>query len=258
MYTDFMSALIQRLLLLMSVLAAFFWLELPLLAQYSLQAFMAMIIAYFVVKRFNNHRAKLWHVAPRTMSIEMPIVTFALLLLIGATGNLDSPLYPLSFLHLFFLVFSTNPLTAITTTVAIMLFHYGIMPEMTSTHFSHLATLPLMLFLFLFAKDQYRQATTGKLVMNQEESALSEAHQVHAYMEEFLSTQVLARIEAIKRLLEYPAQNQQPLKQHLTLLQIETQRALQRVAGFQAKPRPTTQVTQSTQVEITISAEKHA
>lgn len=217
---------------------------------------MAMIVAYFVVKQINNRQAKIWHVAPRTMSIEMPIVTFALLLLIGATGNLDSPLYPLGFLHLFFLVFSTNPLSAITTTVAIMLFHYGLMPEMTSSNFSHLATMPLMLFLFLFAKDQYRQALTGKMVMNQDDSALSQAHQVQAYMEEFLSTQVLARLEAMKRLLDYPAQNQQPLRQHLTLLQIETQKALHRVTSQQTKPRNTDQVTESTQVEVTISADK--
>jgi hypothetical protein len=249
LYTDFMSALIQRLLLVMSVLAAYFWLELPLLHPYSLQAFLAMIVAYFIAKRINNRQAKLWHLAPTKLTVEMPIVTFAILLLIGATGNITSPLYPLTYIHLFFLAFATDALTAILTTCLIMLFHFGLMPQMNNTDLSHLATLPLMLFLFLFAKDQYRQALTGKLVMNQDDAELTHAHQTQAYMEEFISTHVLDRVEAIKRLLEFPAQNQQPLKQHLTLLQIEAQRALQRVTQAQAEAQTRPQAQTQTEVQ---------
>ena len=108
----------QAILLVAAVALAYFWLQVPALSRYSLQIFAATVFVFFVIKRLK--KAKLWHVLPESMSLEMALVTFAFLLLIGATGNIESHFYVLTYIHLFLLTLTTRVSTAISTTVAVM------------------------------------------------------------------------------------------------------------------------------------------
>jgi hypothetical protein len=217
-----MSALVYRLLLLSSVIAAFFWLQVPELHRYSGQVFALVVVIYFVLKRLSN--AKIWHLAPNVLSVELPLVTFAVLILIGATGNLHSIYYPVSYIHLFFLVFATDVGTSILILLAIILFHYGLAPAFTSQEISFLSSLPVITLFFMFAKAQYTQAQTNqKIVQNQEQELLS-AQTAEVSLQTFLVTTLQPKLEQMQQLLQYPEQNRTTLKSQLTWLQLQIEK----------------------------------
>ncbi len=217
-----MSALVYRLLLLSSVVAAYFWLQLPELNRYSGQVFALVVVIYFILKRIS--KAKLWHLAPNVLSVEMPLVTFAVLILVGSTGNLHSIYYPISYIHLFFLVFATDFATSLVVLLAIILFHYGLAPAFTPQEISFLSSLPIISLFFMFAKAQYTQAQTGQKLLEHQENALLSAQTAEVTLESFLATDLRPRLEQINHLLAYPQQNRDLLKQHITWVQVQVER----------------------------------
>jgi len=169
------TAFIQTTLLLITVLIAYLWLKTPSLFQYSLQIFALSILIYFIGKRLT--KAKIWHLAPTEKSPEIIIASFALLLLIGATGNTNSVFFPLSYLHLFFLAFSTRATTAFLMTGAIIWFHYSLGINLDLKTMSDLATLPLILTFFLFAKKQYQEVIKKNYQLEQEKAIIGQENQ---------------------------------------------------------------------------------
>ncbi len=208
LYTDGMSAILHTLSLLLAIAAAFVWLHVPWLAPYSLQVFAAAVILYLVIKRIK--KSALWHVAPGVMSVELALLTFAVLLVIGHTGDTQSLLFSLSYILLFFLVFSAEVSTAIVSTIFIMLYFYALANQMTSQDAANLLTLPLMLVFFIFAKAQYQQVTQKRDQLAQEEQDL------------------MPKLEYLTTLLSHPAQNKQALEGQLTLLQVEIEKIVVR------------------------------
>src|SRR4029078_1961773 len=97
-------------------------LKIPFLSPHSLELFAVVILAYFGIKKI--HQAKVWQLLPEHASIEMAVLTTGFLLLIGATGNLRSGLFFLSFAHLFILALKSDSVTAVVTTMEIVLFHF--------------------------------------------------------------------------------------------------------------------------------------
>ncbi len=93
----------------------------------------------------------------------MPLMTFALLLLIGSTGNLESLFFPLTYLHLFFLVLSAHSVTAVVTTLGLMLFHLSLNPQMAIHDWSNVLTIPILLVLFLFTKRQHEELVKARV-----------------------------------------------------------------------------------------------
>lgn len=163
-----MSARYHTLALLLSITLAYLWLQVPILRQFSFQIFALFVAAFFIVKRFK--KAKLWHILPDWASLEITLFTFAFLLLIGSTGNTVSLFYPLTYIHLFFLVMTSHTPTAIVATIAIMLFHYAVEPNLEIATIQALMTLPIMLAIFLFARKEYDEAHLAKLSAAHQES----------------------------------------------------------------------------------------
>lgn len=163
-----MSAKSHALALLLSVTLAYLWLQVPLLRQYSFQIFALLLGTFLIVKRYK--KAKFWHILPDWASLEITLITFAFLLIIGATGNTQSLFYPLAYVHLFFLVMTSHVQTAIVATIAIMLFHYAIEPEFTIATIQAITTLPIMLAIFLFARKQYDEAHLAKIAKQHHEA----------------------------------------------------------------------------------------
>lgn len=168
-----MSALLHTLLLLGSIGLAYLWMQIPNLDQYSLQAVALSTILFFVVKYFS--RSKPGHSAriiPAFASLEVAILTFTLMLLIGSTGNTESLFYPLTYIHLFFLVLSTYTITAIVTTLGVMLYHYALMPTINTGDITDLIILPIVLVFFLFAKEEHERGIRERVTIAQEETAI--------------------------------------------------------------------------------------
>jgi hypothetical protein len=153
-----------------TVAVAYFWLHSPMLQPYSLQVFALVVVAFFILKRIKQ--AKLWHLLPGTTSIEVILITFSFMLLIGATGNFNSPFYPLTFIHLFILVMTTPTMTAISVMLMVILFHYGLSPELLPAITNELISLPMFLIFFLFAKRQYDEAKAEKIIIKRDKFLL--------------------------------------------------------------------------------------
>jgi len=212
-----MKAYWQIIFLTASIALAYWWLHTPALAFYSLQVFSLSILAYFALKFLN--KAKIYHLAPATHSLEMVVITFAFLLLIGATGSIHSPLFPLVYLLIFFLVFSSSVITSIVTSSLIVLFFFGLGAENLIQDLAALLVIPLMLFLFLLSKRQHEEAFIEKQQVIQDEAQIIEDQGL-------LSNFLLPKLTQVKNLSQFPEQNKEAILGQIMLIEIELQRFL--------------------------------
>jgi hypothetical protein len=223
-----MPALIHSLLLTLAVGAAYWWVKVPELNQYSLQAIAYISLLYFLIKRVA--KAKLWHVMPAAMSVETALATFGFLILIGSTGNTSSILYPLTYIHLFLIVFSSHTSTSIAVTMEIMLYHYALDPRLTNNEIVSLSTLPLVMLFFLFAKRQHEEIVQSRMIIKQESSELEELYQEDNQVRRFTNA-IQTKIGLIGQLILFPQQNQLSIQSQLAAMQLE----LEKLQGYLKK-----------------------
>jgi len=240
MTTQVRKTLAQTLALSASIIIAYLWLSIPSLAQYSLQAFGVCFILYFILKKANE--AAIWEILPSTAVDEMVLVTFAFLIMIGATGAASSIFFSLVFVYLFFVSMTMERWTSIIITLLTLLFFYALNPSINSqTEYSHLISIPLVMVFFLFAKYQHQQAKekqtllqiehnevhSYKIFLDQKQEELSCAEQnTHnwlEYFEQFLFGFLRPKLEKTLQMLEF-SQNHNAVKGQLTLIRIELER----------------------------------
>lgn len=223
-YTEWVPTALHTTLLTLAIILAYWWLHIPWLVPYSLQAFTLVILLYFVSKRLS--KAKLWHIAPAAQSMEMVFATFAFMILIGATGNTTSIFFPLTFVHLFFLVLATEMSTALLITLLIVLFHYGMSPHTWQQELPSLLTIPLISLFFLFTKHQYDEVQREKTIISQEEQALQNCELQARELQTFTTTFLQPKIQQLQDLSSYAAANQAAIQGQLTLIQLEIEKLL--------------------------------
>lgn len=221
-----MSAHLQTLLLALTIGAVYWWLHSPTLSYYSLQIFAFVVALYFVHKRLS--KAKIWHLAPAHQSYEMILATFAFLLIIGYTGNFDSPLYALTYVHLFFLVFSTQVSTSITISLLLLIFHYALSGVGHPALLSELLTIPLLAAFFLFAKHQYEEVLKEKRIIEGEEEALSNSLESQRQMSTLLADFVQPKLAQIKEMSLNADRNRAAIMGQILILQMEISKFLGR------------------------------
>jgi hypothetical protein len=213
------------LALLASIVFAYIWITLDALRPYSLQIFSLTIAVFFISKRMA--KAKLWHIVPEHATLEVTLLTFAFLLLIGATGNLTSPFFALSYIHLFFLVLATRPVTAIATTIATALFHFSLASTIGLESLQTLISLPALLLIFLFAKAQYDEASTSKAIIANEAQTLEKTEADRASLEHFLTIFLQPRIQTLTELIANSATTKE-LSTQLSLINSEIEKLLKK------------------------------
>lgn len=213
-----MSQLKHTLAVLGSIGLAYFWLSNPILSYYSLQAFALTIFFFFISKRLG--KAQIWHILPENNSLEIVFVSFAVTVLIGSTGNASSIFYPFSYIHLFFLVMTTRQVTAISATLAIMLVHYALQPEITSLTIATFTTLPLMLIFFLFARRQYDDARLQQKIAEKEEKQLESVIQQELTLESFITKFLLPKLNILQDMLETSTHRNEPIDSQILETQI--------------------------------------
>ncbi len=225
-----MSSLKQTLAVLLAIGLAYFWLSTPSLSYYSLQAFALATLGFFISKR--AAKAQLWHILPTAHSIEIVFISFAVILLVGSTGNANSIFYPFGYIHLFFLVMTTRQSTAITATIATMLVHYAIEPTITATSIATLTTLPLMLLFFLFARRQYDDARLQQKIAETESIQLDSISNSAHTLESFISQFLQPKLAVLKDIIEVSIHRNEPIDPHMldtqiTLMGTESQKIIE-------------------------------
>lgn len=204
----------------------YWWLHIPSLQPYSLQAFSAIGLLYFLIKGLSKTKA--WHILPAFMSVETVLATMAFLLLIGATGNTASWFYPLTYIHLFFVVFSSHVGTSIFVTMLIVLFHYGLSPNLVQHELVSLVTLPIIMAFFIFAKLQHEEVIKNRLIIDEEEAKLGELESEEFKLESFLQNFLRPKMAQLENFLDHPG-NQKSIKNQIHLVRIEIEKLLSQI-----------------------------
>jgi hypothetical protein len=223
-------AKLQTFVLLGSIILAYIILHFPELRSYSLQIFTGSIGLFFVLKRLK--RAKLWHILPDKMSLEVGILTFAFVYLIGATGNTHSIFYALSYVHLFFLIFSSTSLTSISTIIFLMLFHYAQEPVLAVDEVSALVSLPIIGTILLFAKSQYDEVQVKEVALEREIKDLDTTVKKEATLEHTLKKFIQPKLMLLKKLLDDPEETKETVLKQVTLMETELEKITDRVEAI--------------------------
>lgn len=227
-----MSQFKHTLAILFAIGLAFFWLKTPSLSYYSLQAFAIATFGFFISKRFS--KAQIWHILPEAYSFEIIFISFAVTILIGSTGNLDSVFYPFVYIHLFFLVMTTRQNTAVIASLAIMISHYALEPAITTSVIASLTTLPIILVFFLFARRQYDDARIQQQIATEEKKQLDFLTQTESSLELFISEFMQPKLIFLKDLFETAIHRNEPVDSQIvntqiTLLESESQKILKKI-----------------------------
>lgn len=229
-------AKLQSLMLLAAIALAYVVLHFRALEPYSLQIFTGILALFFILKRFK--KAKFWHILPDRMSLEVAVLTFGFVYLIGATGNTNSSFYPLSYVHLFFLVFSTTPVTAIGTMIFLMLFHYSLEPVISLEEVVAVLSLPIIGMILLFAKKQYDEMHLKEEILEKEVLQLGKDAQKEHILEGFINTFLNPKLRLLHTLLSDPEEPKQTALQQLSLLETELEKMTLKLRTYDDKVPP--------------------
>lgn len=225
----------QAVLLTMSVLTAYLYLQVPFLRFYSLQAFALVSFIYLILQK--RQRGSFSLILPENFSFNIILLNFAFLLLTGTSGSLSSPFFALTFIQLFFLALSLPVKVALLTALEIAVFHISLSIASSSNFsletmaWSNLFALPLVMIFYLFAKAQYEKAYQNSLLLSAETRELMRAKSDDQAVAEFVSSLVNRRLPMLEFLLSFPEKNKkaiesevQVLKRDLNLLLREIER----------------------------------
>jgi len=168
-----------------AIVLAYLFVKIPLLNGYAIQAVSVSTFVYFLIKRLTSQKMR--NVLPNNGSLELVFVTFSLLLVIGKTGNIGSPFYPLTYVHLFFLVMSLEPFLAVFVMTGAMLFHFSLADTIDISTLAHLFTLPIVMIFFMFAKQQHEEVVLEKKQIEDEKNLINYQQSLQKQLEQKLS-----------------------------------------------------------------------
>jgi hypothetical protein len=221
-YTDCMSPNAQSGAIFLSILGTYIWLSVPSLDYYSPQLAGVLVLIYFGMRFFRKKH--LFPLSNQKSTPEFALVSTAILLLIGSTGNLDSFFFPLSYLHIFFLVMSVSALQAIGLSIAVIMFHYGLIEKLSWNAGSELMSILLLLFIFLFAKKLYEDNLKKQSVVEEQENFIS-TEQTNAIL--FITTFLKPKLENLLHLSDYPEANKDVIQRQIIIVQDSVEELLQ-------------------------------
>lgn len=229
-----MSAVKHAILLTMSVLGAYLYLQVPFLRQYSLQAFALISVFYLIIQR--QQRGKIYLILPENSSANLALINFAFLLLTGASGSLASPFFAITFVELFFLALTAPTRTSLLIALEIMVFHFSlsiaVSPNfsLSMAEMSNLVALPVVMIFYIFAKEQYQRAYRNSLIVDAEIRELNKAQSDDQAVAEFISSLLNKRLPMLEFLLSFPEKNKTALDGEIKILKKDLNTLTRRIS----------------------------
>ncbi len=217
-----MPALLESLLLFVSLVASYLWVSLPNLRPYSLQMTACLLVIFFISKRLS--RAAGHHILPNPQSLETAFLTAAIALVVGSTGSIASPFLPLFHLLLFFGALSFTLVGNLVSVVLLTIFLWG-----TSVHplgkadLIELLSLPFLLPLLIFARQQFTEAREKTHQLENETEAIAqEEARLSAWLRRFLQP----KLRQVRQSLSLTPQNTTIVVKQLVILEESADRIL--------------------------------
>lgn len=229
-----MSAVKHAILLTMSVLGAYLYLQVPFLKHYSLQTFALISFFYLVIQR--QQRGKIYLILPENSSANLALINFAFLLLTGASGSLASPFFAITFVELFFLALTAPTRTSLLIALEIMVFHFSlsiaVSPNfsLSMAEMSNLVALPVVMIFYIFAKEQYQRAYRNSLIVDAEIRELNKAQSDDRAVAEFISSLLNKRLPMLEFLLSFPEKNKAALDGEIKILKKDLNTLTRRIS----------------------------
>lgn len=150
---------------------SYLWVSHPYTKDYALQAFVASVLAYSLLKMINKKR--IVKILADTALDEMIFISFSFLILIGSSDGLDSIFFPLIYIYLFFLIIFTHTGTALVISAELLAFFYLLLSQDISLkNASGLISIVIITFSYIFAKKQYDRAEHNQYVMQQSQKEI--------------------------------------------------------------------------------------
>ncbi len=261
-----MPAIKHAILLTMSVLAAYLYLQVPFLKHYFLQVFALSSALYLILQRKQKGCFTLF--LPDHSSANLALINFAFLLLVGASGSLASPFFAITFVELFFIALTVPAKTALLLALEIMVFHFSLSIA-TSSNFilstaelSNLIALPIVTIFYLFAKSQYEKAYNNHLLIDAQNRELNKAKHDDQAVANFVTSLINRRLPMLEFLLSFPEKNQAALNSEIKILKQDLNLLLRQIdqknasdsASTLSKTAPSESEIQDQKMEILIKA----
>lgn len=195
---------------------------------YALQIMCIGVLVFFAVKKLKKNK-KIALFAP-TSSFETAILCFSFLFLTGATGVTHSPFFALTFILLFFLIFSESVIKALIDITLIFLFFIALEPSIGLQEIELLASVPIIVFLLFFAKRQYDQSKLKESLLQSETKMLDETSSQEQTLELFTKNFLRPKLHFISTILEEDNNNKENALQQVNLSITELDKILSKVA----------------------------
>ncbi len=254
-----MSAIKHAVLLTMSVLAAYLYLQIPFLKHYFLQVFAFISALYLILQK--KQRGGVFLILPENSSANLALINFAFLLFTGASGSLASPFFAITFIELFFIALTVPAKTSLLLVLEIMVFHFSLSIAnsanfvLSVAELSNLIALPIVTIFYLFAKNQYEKAYNNRLLVDAQARELSRAQRDDQAVADFVTSLINRRLPMLEFLLSFPEKNKtainseiQVLKQDLNLLI----RQIDKKSSQKVKKNESNEETQDQKMEVLI------
>lgn len=240
-YTEKMTALKHAVLLTMSVLATYLFLQVPALKHFALQVFALLAMVYILLQ---HRRGPLLESVMQVNSAELALINSAILLLIGSSGSLDSAFFVLTFVQLFFVAMAAQPSVALLMALEIAVFHFSLTAGQRTTlalsmaDWTNLAAIPLVMVFYLFAKIQTQRAYYRSFLLDAGERELLKAKSDDQAVDEFVQSLLNKRLPMLEFLLSFPEKNKAQVVAEMKMLKADLNLLLRQInkkSGIQDK-----------------------
>lgn len=156
-------SVIETIVVLLTLLGSFFWMEFTDPTQTYLAAMICLITIYLIVKRLQirSKRKSVWFRQNQIISFsagmapELILMGVIVFIIIGFFGGYNSPVFPLVYFYLFFLVFLLPVWSSALISLEIIVLFYFLTPQFLVSNWTALISLPMFWGLLVFSKTQY-------------------------------------------------------------------------------------------------------
>ena len=250
-----MSIIKQAIIMTLTVIFAYLFLQTPILAKYSLQCFAVLCLIYwFLQKKRGKHFFYLFDEGAASITL---VLNLAFLILIGNSNGLSSAFFALTFVQLFFLALALENRLAILLSLELILFYLGLalnryglnLTAMSMTEINNLLAIPLVMIFYLFGKVQFQRLHYKTLLLDCEKQEKLKAQADDQAVADFISNLLDRHLPMLEYLLISPEKNIVTINAELELLKNNLNKLLREI-NYKNANRP-----KSSEEKILVEAE---
>jgi hypothetical protein len=203
----------QAIVMTLTVVLAYIFLQTAMLAKYALQFFAILCLLYwFLQKKQGKH---FFYLFDERAATNILALNLAFLILIGNTNGLTSAFFSLTFVQLFFIALALENRLAILLSLELVLFYFGLalnryglnLSAMTMTEINNLLAIPLVMIFYLFGKVQFQRLHYHTLLLDSEKQEKLQAQADDQAVADFISNLLDRRLPMLEYLLTFPEKN---------------------------------------------------